>query len=154
MLDIAHIHPMLVHFPIVLYLLAVGLQLLVLLRHGDLSANVCLADCALGALLLGAIAAAVAAFFGDIALDHAVKLGFPPAQLQTHASLGITTMSFMLLLSTVHVTARWFNWGLAKGRGWVVWLIALAGVILLLVTAYHGGDLVYRIGVNVKTVTP
>jgi len=154
MIDISHIHPMLVHFPIVLYLVAVGLQLLVLLRHGDLSNNNCLADFALGSLLLAAIAAAVAAFFGDSALDHAVELGFPQAPLETHAALGITTMSFMLILSAVHIAARWFNWSLAKGRGWVVWLIALSGVVLLLVTAYHGGDLVYRIGVNVKAVTP
>jgi len=154
MIDVVHIHPMLVHFPIVLYLLAVGLQFLVLLRHGDLGANSCLADSALGALLLAAAAAAVAAFFGDIALDHAVELGFPLSPLQTHASLGIVTMSLMLLLGVVHLAARWFNWNLAKGRGWGLWVIALAGVVLLIVTAYHGGDLVYRIGVNVKAITP
>jgi uncharacterized membrane protein len=32
--------------------------------------------------------------------------------------------------------------------------VVLAGVALLILTAYHGGNLVYRIGVNVKTVTP
>jgi uncharacterized membrane protein len=80
MVDVAPIHPMLVHFPIVLYLLAVGLQLLDLLRHGDLSTNHCL-----GPLLLAATTAAVAAFFGDIALDHAIERGFPAAPLESHA---------------------------------------------------------------------
>ncbi len=154
MIDIAHIHPMLVHFPIVLYLLAVGLQLLVLLRRGDLADNTCLSNSALGALVLAAVAAAVTAFFGDIALDHAVALGFPRAPLETHADLGISTMSMMLVLAGFHLLARWRHWPLAGGRGWLAWLVALAGVALLIVTAYHGGDLVYRIGVNVQAVTP
>lgn len=154
MVDIVHIHPMLVHFPIVLFLLALLLQLLVLLRHGDLSANSCLADMALASLLLAAAAAAVAAFFGDIALDHAVELGFPPAPLEYHATLGIITMSLMLVLAALHLAARWFEWKLGNSRGWLLWGVAFIGAVLLIVTAYHGGDLVYRIGVNVEAVTP
>lgn len=154
MIDIAHIHPMLVHFPIVLYLLAVGLQLLVLLRGGDLSANSCLSNSALASLLLAAMAAVTAAVFGDIALDHAVEIGFPQQPLQTHAALGMSTMTLMLTLSAIHLVARWFGWRLANQRGWLIWFAALAGVGLLIVTAYHGGDLVYRIGVNVKAVVP
>ena len=34
MINIAHIHPMLVHFPIVLFLLAVAIDFLVLLKGG------------------------------------------------------------------------------------------------------------------------
>jgi uncharacterized membrane protein len=154
MVDVVHIHPMLVHFPIVLYLVAVGLQLLALFRRGDLNADTCLSNSAFAALLLAAAAAAVAAFFGDIALDHAVALGFPAAPMETHANLGIATMTLMLLLAGVHLLARWFHWPLANGRGWGLWSISVAGVALLLLTAYHGGDLVYHIGVNVNAVTP
>jgi uncharacterized membrane protein len=36
-----------------------------------------------------------------------------------------------------------------------VWFVlSLVGVVLVLVTAYYGGDLVYRIGVNVAPVKP
>ena len=154
MIDLYHIHPMLVHFPIVLYLLAIGLQFLVLLRRGDLAANACLSNTALAALLLGAAAAAVAAFFGDTALDHAVELGFPAQPLEAHATLGILTMAFMLALSAAHLGARWFHWRLNAGRGWLVFGVGMIGVGLLIVTAYHGGDLVYGIGVNVNGVTP
>lgn len=154
MIDIYHIHPMLIHFPIVLYLMAVGLQLLVLLRHDDLSANACLANTALGALLLAALAAVVAAIFGDIALDHAVEIGFAKAPLENHGDFGTTTMTFMLLLGAFHIAARRFHWQLAGGRGWLLWLVALLGMVLLLVTAYFGGNLVYEMGVNVKGVTP
>jgi len=154
MIDIAHIHPMLVHFPIVLYLLAVALQFLVLVRHGDLAANACLANSALAALLLAATSAVAAAFFGDIALDHAVALGFPDAPLETHASFGISTMVFMLVLSALHLAARWAHLTLIGGRGWGLMVVAVVGIALLLITAYHGGNLVYDIGVNVRTVTP
>jgi uncharacterized membrane protein len=154
MIDIAHVHPMLVHFPIVLFLSAVGLQLLVLLRGRDLAANACLANTALAALVLGAVAAAVAAFFGDIALDHAVELGFPSAPLEQHATLGISTMSAMIALSAVHLGARWFRWNFGGGRGWAMLALAVAGVGLLIATAYFGGDLVYRLGVNVQAVKP
>jgi uncharacterized membrane protein len=154
MVDIVHIHPMLVHFPIVLYLLAAALQLLVLLRQDDLSGNSCLANTAFASLLLAAAAAVVAAFFGDIALDHAVELGFPSAPLERHASLGITTMTLMLVLSTLHIAARWFHWRLSGARGWMVWGVAAVGAVLLVVTAYFGGELVYHIGVNIDTVTP
>lgn len=154
MIDIAHIHPMLVHFPIVLFLSAVGLEGLVLLRRGDLAANSCMANTALAALLLAALAAVVAATFGDMALDHAVALGFPKLPLEIHADLGISTMSFMLVLSAFHLLARWRRWTLAGGRGWLLLLVALAGVVLLIVTAYHGGELVYHYGVNVDAVKP
>lgn len=154
MIDIAHIHPMLVHFPIVLFLAAVGLQWLVLLRRGDLAANSCIANTALASLLFAALAAVVAATFGDMALDHAVALGFPQGPLETHAALGISTMSFLLLLSAFHLLARWRHWALAGGRGWLLLGVALLGVVLLIVTAYHGGDLVYRLGVNVDAVRP
>jgi uncharacterized membrane protein len=154
MLDIAHIHPMLVHFPIVLFPLALALQLLVLLRHGDLADNRCLANSALGALLLTGVSAIVAAIFGDMALDHAVALGFPTAPLETHAALGISTMSFTLVLSVFHLSARWFHWRLSGARGWQIWAISVLGVVLLFVAAYYGGKLVYHIGVNVDAVMP
>lgn len=154
MIDIVHVHPMLVHFPIVLYLLAVGLQILILLRRGDLAANRCLPNTAFAALMLAALAASVAAFFGDIALDHAVALGFPSAPLEVHANLGITTTTFMIIMAAVHLSARWFRWRLGGLHGWLLTLGAVAGALLLIITVYHGGNLVYQIGVNVHGITP
>ncbi len=154
MIDIAHVHPMLVHFPIVLYLLAIGLQFLVLLRNGDLAANACLANSAFVALLLAGASAVVAAFFGDKALDHAISLGFPSAPLETHATFGISTMAFMLIMSAVHIAARWSHWTFSGMRGYLMLIVGAVGVVLLMITAYHGGNLVYQIGVNVHSVTP
>ncbi len=154
MFDIAHVHPMLVHFPIVLYLVAVGLQFLVLLRHGDLATNTCMANCAFAALLLAGLSAVVAALFGDIARDHAVTLGFASAPLERHAAFGISTMTYMLVLSAIHLAARWSHWMLGGARGYGMLAVAAVGIVLLIITAYHGGNLVYQIGVNVLPVTP
>jgi len=154
MIDIAHIHPMLVHFPIVLYLLSVLLQLLALRRHGELNGHSCLSSAAYISLLLAAGSALVAAMFGDMALDHAVELGFPNGPLEQHAALGITATTLMTLLAVLNISIRLFHWKLGSTQAWIVWYVSLAGVALLIVTAYHGGELVYHLGVNVDAVTP
>jgi uncharacterized membrane protein len=154
MIDLTHIHPMIVHFPIVLFLLGSGLELLVLARGGDLARRACLSNTALAAMVLAAAGASVAAFFGDIAFDHAVGLGFPQAPLERHADFGYTTMWFIIAYAAIYLLAWWRGFRLARGRGWSWFAVSIAGVALVLTTAYFGGDLVYRIGVNVAHVTP
>lgn len=152
MIDIAHIHPMLVHFPIVLILFGVGLELLVMALGADPAEHRCLPNTALAALLLSALSAVVAAMFGDIALDKAASLGFPRTPMETHAAFGFTTMWFFIVLSAVYLFAWWQRYSLRGWKGWGLFVIGLVGVVLVLITAYHGGDLVYRIGVNVAPV--
>ena len=154
MIDLAHIHPMLVHFPIVLFLVAIAVQLLTLVRGGDLSAGACLPSIGLGALILSALAAVAAAVFGDIALDHAVELGFPQDRLETHQELGLTTTWLFVALAMVQGLARWRRISLEAARGWSLALVGVVGCVILLLTAYHGGNLVYKIGVNVDAVKP
>ena len=154
MIDIAHIHPMLVHFPIVLFILTVALEFLIMIRGGDLAGRDCLPRVALSALLLGTISAIAAASFGDMALDKAVALGFPKAPLETHETLGLTTMWIFIVLSLVQLWAWWRRLSLANGRGWALAVFGLAGVGVLLIAAYHGGELVYGLGVNVAPVKP
>ena len=154
MINVAHIHPMLVHFPIVLFLLGAGLELIVLLRGQDLAAHECLPNVAVATIVLAAIAAAVTAMFGDMALDRAVALGFPHGPLERHGGFGYTTMWFFIVYGGVYLLAWWRRFPLAGARGWVWFVLSLVGVVLVLVTAYYGGDLVYRIGVNVAPVRP
>jgi uncharacterized membrane protein len=152
MIDINHVHPMVVHFPIVLFLTAVAVEAIVLVRGGDLAARQCLPGLALAALVLGAVAAMVAASFGDIALDAAADKGFPKNPLEEHADLGMTTVVFFGALALVQITAWWRRIPLAGGRGWIVFAVGVVGIAILLDTAYHGGELVYHYGVNVDAV--
>jgi uncharacterized membrane protein len=154
MIDLYHIHPMLVHFPIVLFLLGCALEFIALARRTDLAGRGCLANATLATMVLAAVAACVTAFFGDVAFDHAVAIGFPHAPLDRHALLGYTTMWFFIVYAAFYLFAWWRHVRLGGGRGWLWFVVSLAGVALVLVTAYFGGDLVYRIGVNVAPVTP
>ncbi len=149
-----HIHPMIVHFPIVFFLSAVALQFIVMVRGGDLAEHKCLPNITLVTLILAALAAMAAAFFGDMAYDIARSKGFPVGPLSTHADLGLTTMWIIIVLAVIQLFCWWRRISLAGGRGWFMFLLGLIGIGFLLVTAYHGGDLVYHLGVNVDAVTP
>ncbi len=154
MINIAHIHPMLVHFPIVLLLVAVAINFMVLLKKGDLAAKDCLPTSGLAALLLAMIAAIAAATFGDIALDKAIELGFNKAPLEQHETLGLTTLWILIALSAWQVFSRWRGISLKATRGWIFFAVALVGSGVLLAAAYFGGELVYTFGVNVTPVHP
>jgi len=154
MINIAHIHPMLVHFPIVLLLIAVTINFMVLLKKGDLTSKDCLPTSGLIALFLAAIAAIAAATFGDIALEKAVELGFSQTPLEQHETLGLTTLWILIGLTVWQIYARWRGISLKAARGWIFFAIALVGSIVLLTAAYFGGELVYTLGVNVTPVHP
>ncbi|TGQ64710.1 hypothetical protein EN829_028800 [Mesorhizobium sp. M00.F.Ca.ET.186.01.1.1] len=148
MIPVQHIHPMLVHFPIVLiYSLAV-FDLVVIARGnaltkrsgaGTISTFVALAA---GAFAVGTW------FYGGLALDHAEAAGFSSDIAEIHESLGgITAFAFL-------------TWGLARLALWIrnrefrvltiaIPLIEIGGAVLVTATAYYGGLLVYELGVNV-----
>jgi uncharacterized membrane protein len=154
MMSIALIHPMLVHFPIVLLIVAVAMDLIMLVTKKDLAGRECLPLTALAALLLGIVSAGVAAVFGDIALDKAVSLGFPTGPLETHETLALMTIAVFSVYGMLRVLAVWRRYPLRGISGWISILPAMAGVVLLIATAYYGGELVYHLGVNVAAVTP
>ncbi len=154
MVAIERIHPMLVHFPIVLFMLVIALDLVVVARGGNLAARQGVPPMALAVLVAGTVLAAAAALFGDIALDRAIDLGFPEPPLEFHETLGISTLVLFGGLAAVRLLAGWRGVALTGGRAWMVAFAGLIGVGLLLTTAYYGGYLVYDLGVNVIPVRP
>jgi len=151
MIPITEIHPMLVHFPIVLWINAELLSVGILLRGGNLSGRQTWPVVAFYSLLAGTAFAVVAAVFGDIALDRAVAAGFDAGPLEIHETVAITTICIFGL----HALLRWlgfrFGYSLTGKRGWLAEIPGLIGIIGLFVTAYLGGELVYQLGVNVAT---
>lgn len=105
-------------------------------------------------LSLGALSAAVTAAFGGLAAGKAVAAGFPEAVFETHETLGLTTMWIFLVLAALRLLATWRGFSLSGSRGWTLALAGVAGIGVLIVTAYFGGDLVYGLGVNVTPVKP
>ena len=152
MIPITEIHPMLVHFPIVLWISAETIAVAVLLRGGDLSARQQWPTVALYSLLAGTAFALIAALFGDIALDHAVATGFAPGPMVIHETIAVITLSIFALHAALRLLAIWRRYPLAGIRGWLAELPGLVGIGGLLTTAYLGGKLVYHMGVNVAAV--
>lgn len=154
MISIALIHPMLVHFPIVFLITAVAMDIIVLSTEKDLASRNGLPLIALSAFLLGTLSAGVTAIFGDIAFDQAVSLGFPPDPIETHETLALITIAVFSLYCLLRLLALWRRHPLQGISGWVSAMPGMAGVVLLIITAYHGGELVYHLGVNVAPVIP
>jgi len=155
MIAIEHIHPMLVHFPVVLLTVALLVNAgNIFAHHGDLAQGHCLSRVGLLALLSGVLFAILAAVFGDMALDIALDKGFDDAPLEEHEHLAAATIILFGLLAATQIFAIWRSISLAGNRGKVFVAIMAAGFLLLIATAYHGGELVYGLGVNVANVKP
>jgi uncharacterized membrane protein len=154
MFTIAEIHPMLVHFPIVLWISAEAIAVWVLLRSGDLSSRQPWPMVSLYSLLAGTAFAILAAFFGDVALDHALAAGFAPGPMTFHETMAVITICIFGLHTALRLLAIYRGYPLVGGRGWLTEIPGLIGVVGLLVTAYLGGGLVYHLGVNVATRLP
>jgi uncharacterized membrane protein len=154
MISIELIHPMVVHFPIVFIVVAAILDLMVMARGGSLSDGSGLSRAAIVALTLAGVSAVAAYIFGDIALDSAVAKGFPEAMLEEHEGLGTATMALIVALVVIRIGALWRGFSLAGARGWILSLGSLAAVGVMLAAAFHGGELVYQLGVNVAAAKP
>lgn len=153
-MEITHIHPMIVHFPIVLFTLALALYAYMLVTKQDLAARSCLSITAAAMLVGGVVSAIVAAGFGDIALDAAIDKGFPDTELEEHEELAGTTIVIFGVLTVVLLGAMWKKLQLTGAKALVFVVAVLAGTGMLVNTAFHGGELVYKDGVNVDVVKP
>lgn len=152
MIAITEIHPILVHFPIVLWVCAEVIAVIVLMRGGDMSARQQWPMVASYSLLAGSVIAVAAAVFGDIAMDKAVAIGFPIGPIETHEVTAVTTIIIFTLHLFIRWLAIWRKYPLNGVRGWLAELPGLVGIVGLLTTGYLGGRLVYHLGVNVTAV--
>ena len=154
MIPIYQVHPALVHFPIVLFIVVFVLDVIIVARRGNLSESATLQTTALWLMWAGVVSAIVAAVFGGIAAGYAMESGFSGEHIGEHQGLAQITLLIFLVLAIVRSVCRWKNIALAGTRGWIFAALMLVGVGFIVETAYHGGHLVYEMGVNVKGVTP
>jgi uncharacterized membrane protein len=91
MIAIQHIHPMIVHFPIVFFLTLAGVDIIALLRGDSVTARSAWGFVSTSLAVLAAVSAIVAWIFGDMALEFAEAGGFSSDIAETHEGLGTTT---------------------------------------------------------------
>ncbi|MFA6156549.1 DUF2231 domain-containing protein, partial [Mesorhizobium sp.] len=143
-----HIHPIFVHFPIVLIFTVTLIDIIGLSQREDMTVRTGVGTISTGLAVAAGLFAIVTWYLGGLALDVAESGGFSSPVAETHEGLGgVTALAF-------------FIWGIVRLGLWVrnrgigsiavaVPLIELAGSVLVTVTAYYGGILVYDLGVNV-----
>lgn len=146
------IHPMLVHFPIVLVITALAFDLYGIFRPSRTLSPIPAFETASILLIAGAVAAIVTAFFGDSAFDVALGRGFTDAQLETHQTMGIATAVILPVLAAVRAWIWWRHDNQRTAGAVAAVALNLIAVVMVIVTAYFGGRLVYDLGVNVRPV--
>lgn len=151
-MELVHIHPMIVHFPIVLIMAAFLFDAVRLMRGVPASASgsgrACLDTGTILAALAG-LAAVIAFIFGDLAYDIAMDKGFTEAQLEGHEGWGTTTTIVLVAIAVVRLVMWWRGMNTSRTGSLLGTAMTAAGSVMVIVTAYFGGQLVYELGVNV-----
>lgn len=154
MVPIQHMHPMMVHFPIVLVYLVAGFELIAVTLGRTVTGRTASGNLAVGLLALAAVAAVVAFYLGDVALSFAEAGGFESDIAEIHETLGKYVAISLVVWALVRGVLWWRNIQVARPVAYVFPVISLAGAALVTWTAYYGGQLVFDLGVNVsKAVT-
>jgi len=127
-------HPSTVHFPIALIAVAALFEIL-----GAARRDRALAVASVWLAALGAIGAVAAAALGWSAAAFSTFPGEMAWILETHRWLGVGTAATAALAATAGVLA------LRRGAGWpfLFRLLLLAATVLVLVTGFFGGTLIY-----------
>ena len=135
------LHPMTVHFPIALYLLGVLLTLSYLWRGG--------ADYerfAYWSFILSSLAAVVSSLVGLIDQSQLDLADTRRNQVNNHITAGV----FLLVTNSLLVYMR-FRWAdVLLTRRWAYLGLMALGLIAVLMTAWLGAELVYRLQVGVQ----
>lgn len=138
---IQHAHPIVVHFPIALILLAVLLDLIRAVRQRNIPPT-----CRLFIWLLAAIGVAVAYYTGPGRDAFGVT-----NLIKQHATFAQWTMWATFLVVAIRLFLWWRKVEAMRGFGLVVYLlIAVLTAGLVMTTGYYGGKMVYDQGVGVK----
>ncbi|MCS6828638.1 MAG: DUF2231 domain-containing protein [Caldilinea sp.] len=158
-MNLTHLHPATVHFPIAFLLLASALTLLHLFRRPAFN----LKPMIWMLLVLGWIGGGVAVLTGLLAQAYLPPQAPYRAVLNLHIWSGLATLvlyGFWLYRGWTYRSARARQQRMRSGistedllddntaRWWLA-LLAIAGALLIAATGWFGGRLVYEFGVNV-----
>ena len=143
-----NIHPLLVHFPIAIILIAVLSDLASII----LKKQIWLHYAAFGLYAVSALGAIAAFLSGRQAAD---LVEIPPAAqpvVSEHAHLALISMVILIGYVIILYLFLWKKWDLKTPVAVVLLIAGAGGFALIATTAEHGAELVFRYGVGVATV--
>ena len=143
-----NLHPLLVHFPVTLLIGAVTVDLASLLMptRPAVRNTATLFYCA-GAFM------AMAAYFSGLSGAQAMTMSLEQgAAVTAHFTWADRTTWFFVFFASLRMAFSFIWQPTARWAAAVAFVVALGGVGMLLVTAEHGGRLVFRHGLGVATV--
>lgn len=138
-----NIHPMIVHFPIVLWIVAVLFDLLFLFLPKSWLRNMIITLYSLGAV--GSLASYLSG-------KQAIDIVSVPMQAEliagNHADWAYYTLIYFGAYTAIRLLLFWKKWDKIKTVAILMFLLGVAGIGLLSKTADLGGRLVYEYGVG------
>ncbi len=149
MIPLQQIHPIAIHFPIVFFLSMATLDLYARLRAIPIDGRGAIANLSAGLATLAGISAIIAYIFGDIALDIAKAGGVLESRTELHETLGTTTAIMLAIWAVVRALIWYRNTAVTQTKFSAIVAVELLLALLIITTAYFGGQLVYEYGVNV-----
>lgn len=149
MISPQHIHPMLVHFPIVFIFVLAAFDLAATARGYSVTGRTSVGNVSTGLAVMAAASAVAAYLFGDVALSIAEDKGFSSQVAEIHEGLGMTVAAVLSVWAVIRAALWWRNARIRGMASTVFPLAALASAGLVAMTAYYGGELVFELGVNV-----
>ncbi len=136
-------HPLTVHFPIALLFTSVFFDLL-----GILTEKNSFRQTGWWLLVLGLIGGGVAATFGWWTEEQVEAMGVPEQAVDRHEAFAVATLIVFAVLAIIRWRIR-AHWSV---RARAIYLsVAMTGLLLLGITGFYGGELVYRYGAGVQS---
>ncbi|MHB2150295.1 DUF2231 domain-containing protein [Calditrichota bacterium LG25] len=144
----SNVHPLIVHFPIALLVIAVLTDFLALIlkRYGWLK------PAALWLYVLGALGTIGAYFSGKQAADVVTLPTASYSVIGTHADLALYTMLFFGVYAVLRLFFAWKKWDQKFALSLILFVVAAGGLGLVQQTAERGGELVFRFGVGTNAL--
>ena len=142
-----NVHPMIVHFPIVLVMLAALADLIHLVRPRMRGPDAA----ATSLYLLGALSAASAYESGRMAAGTVFTPGMAHGLVDEHGSWALATTISFVVVATLRPVGRLVGLADTRARRLLFLALGLAVLVLVQQTAERGARLVYEQGVGVVT---